>query len=245
MLDVWRAEQHGTAKTDWLDARLRFSFGSYQDPEQTGFSDIQLLNDDRVVGGGGFAEHSHQDQEVFSYVVEGQLAHKDSMGYSSVVPAGDVLIMSAGTGIRHSEFNHSASEPVRFLQIWMTPARTGVAPRYQQQHFEAADKQGRLRLILSPDGEADSLTIGQDARIYAGLFDDGEAAELHLVPNRYGYVQIVNGTIDLNGVTLSEGDGVKVRGEERLSFSRGRNAEVLVFDLRPIEQSGPAAPPPG
>jgi redox-sensitive bicupin YhaK (pirin superfamily) len=235
MLEIRRAEEHGVGKTDWLDARIRFSFGPYQDPEQVGFSDLRLLNDDRVKGGGGFAEHAHQDTEVFSYVVEGVLAHKDSMGLGSAVKPGEVLTMSAGTGITHSEFNGSQTEPVRFLQIWMAPDRTGVAPRYHQRYFAPEEKRGRLRLIISPDGADGSLPFYQDTRIYAGLLDGAESATLQLPANRYAYVQVVRGEVALNGERLKEGDGVKVRRETLLTLSDGRDAEVLVFDLRPLE----------
>jgi hypothetical protein len=235
MLEIRRAEEHGVGRTDWLDARIRFSFGPYQDPEQVGFSDLRLLNDDRVKGGGGFAEHAHQDTEVFSYVVEGTLAHKDSMGYGSSVKPGEVLTMSAGTGITHSEFNGSPTEPVRFLQIWMAPDRKGVAPRYSQRFFAPEEKRGRLRLIISPDGADGSLPFYQDTRIYAGLFDGAESATLPLGDDRYAYVQVVRGEISLNGSRIKEGDGVKVRHEPEIRVSEGFDAEVLVFDLRPQE----------
>jgi redox-sensitive bicupin YhaK (pirin superfamily) len=236
MLEIRRSDDRGVGKLDWLDARFTFSFGPYNDPEQIGFSDLKLLNDDRVKGGGGFATHEHKDMEVFSYVLSGALQHQDSMGGGSVVPAGDVLTMSAGTGITHSEFNHSKSEPVHFLQIWMLPDRKGVTPRYGQRHFSGEEKRGRLRLIISPDGRDESLSFYQDTRVYAGLFDGDERAELRLDADRYAYVHVIRGSVALNGTPLNDGDGVRVRGERRLILSDGHQAEVLVFDMRPLER---------
>ena len=236
MLEIRRSDDRGVGKLDWLDARFTFSFGPYKDPEQIGFSDLKLLNDDRVKGGGGFATHEHKDMEVFSYVLSGALQHQDSMGGGSVVPAGDVLTMSAGTGITHSEFNHSQTEPVHFLQIWMVPDRKGVTPRYGQRHFSEAEKRGRLRLIISPDGRDESLSFYQDTRVYAGLFDGHERAELPLADDRYAYVHVIRGSVRLNGTPLDEGDGVRVRGEQQLTLSDGDQAEVLVFDMRPLER---------
>jgi redox-sensitive bicupin YhaK (pirin superfamily) len=237
MLELRKSEDRGVGKLDWLDARFTFSFGPYKDPNQVGFSDLRLLNDDRVKGGGGFATHEHKDTEVFSYVLDGALEHKDSMGEGSVVPAGDVLMMSAGSGITHSEFNHSQTDPVRFLQIWMATNRKGATPRYGQRSFPVEDKRGRLCGILAPEGEAIGRAMPwyADARVYAGLFDGPESAELPLAPDRFAYVHVIRGGVTLNGTPLGEGDGVRVRHEPRLRFSDGRDAEVLVFDLRPRE----------
>jgi len=235
MLELRKSDDRGVGKLDWLDARFTFQFGPYTNPAQVGFSDLRLLNDDRVTGGGGFAEHEHKDTEVFSYVLEGALAHKDSMGDGSVVRAGDVLTMTTGTGITHSEFNHSQTEPVRFLQIWMSAHRKGVAPRYAQQHFSAAEKRGRMRLIISPDGREGSLRFENDARVFAGLLDGAERAEVDLGPGRYAYVHVIRGSVRVNGTLLEEGDGARVRNEETLAFSDGRDAEALVFDMRPLE----------
>lgn len=235
MLEIRRSEDRGVGKLDWLDARFTFSFGPYNNPEQIGFSDLKLLNDDRVKGGGGFATHEHKDMEVFSYVLSGALQHQDSAGGGSVVPAGDVLTMSTGTGVTHSEFNHSKTDPVHFLQIWMLPDRKGVAPRYGQRHFPGEEKRGRLRLIISPDGRDESLSFYQDTRVYAGLFDGAELAELQLDADRYAYVHVIRGRVTLNGTPLNEGDGVRVRGERQLTLTDGHNAEVLVFDMRPRE----------
>jgi redox-sensitive bicupin YhaK (pirin superfamily) len=238
MLEIRKSSDRGIGKLDWLDARFTFSFGPYQDPTQVGFSDLKLLNDDRVKGGGGFATHEHKDTEVFSYVLSGALEHKDSMGEGSVVPAGDVLMMSAGSGITHSEFNHSKTEPVHFLQIWMGTPRKGVAPRYAQRSFGAAEKRGRLCPILVPEGEraGQAMPWYADARAYAGLFDPGESTELGLGSDRYAYVHVVRGRVRLNGTQLEDGDGVRVRHERALRISDGEGAELLVFDLAPKER---------
>jgi quercetin 2,3-dioxygenase len=237
MLEIRKSSDRGVGKLEWLDARFTFSFGPYKDPEQVGFSDLRLLNDDLVKGGGGFGTHEHKDTEVFSYVLSGALEHKDSMGQGSVVPAGDVIMMSTGSGITHSEFNHSATEPVRFLQIWVAPSRNGLTPRYAQRHFSAADKRGRLLPILVPDGEAANGAMAwyADARVYAGLLTGGESAAVELVKDRYAYVHVIAGHVTVNGTRLEEGDGARVRHERRLVFSDGADAELLVFDLPPRE----------
>jgi quercetin 2,3-dioxygenase len=238
MFEVRRAIQRGVAEYGWLSSRHTFSFGNYQDAEQTGFSDLLVINEDRVIGGRGFGQHSHRDMEIFSYVLDGALEHRDSMGTGAVIRPGDVQLMSAGIGVAHSEFNHSATEPVHFLQIWIVPNRRGVAPQYQQAHFSQESKRGRLKMIISPDGEDESLTIHQDVRVYAGLFDCAESHELLLPVRRHLYVHIARGTIFVNGIHLKEGDGLRVRGEPRITFSDGIRAEVLVFDLRAIESPG-------
>lgn len=238
MIEVRKAQDRGVANLGWLDSRHTFSFGNYHDPEQTGFSDLLVINDDRVQAGMGFGTHPHQDMEIFSYVLEGALEHKDSMGTGSVIHQGDLQMMSAGTGIRHSEFNHSKSELVHFLQIWLMPNQKHVQPRYQQVHFSAAEKRGRLRLIISPDGEQGSLSVYQDVWAYAGLFDGSESAALALGPDRYGYVHIACGSAEVNGIRLDEGDGARVRGEQTLTFTAGQNAELLVINLQPRELPG-------
>ena len=235
MLEIRPAGDRGLAKLGWLHSRHSFSFGSYYDPEQVGFSDLLVINDDQVQPGRGFDTHGHRDMEIFSYVLEGALEHKDSMGTGSVIRPGDVQMMSAGTGIRHSEFNASRQEPVHFLQIWIIPNRQGVTPRYQQQRFADAEKRGRLRLIISPDGAEGSLSVYQDARIYAGLFDGAERQVLTLPENRHAYVHVVRGALEVNGQRLSAGDGARLRQVRELTFAQGENAEVLVFDLRPVE----------
>ncbi|CAH1905539.1 Quercetin 2,3-dioxygenase [Candidatus Nitrotoga sp. HW29] len=236
MIEIRPAQHRGTANFDWLFSRHTFSFGNYYDPQQSGFSDLLVINDDIVQAGKGFNTHPHRDMEIFTYVIDGALAHKDSMGTGSAIKAGDVQLMSAGTGITHSEFNHSQTELVHFLQIWLVPDKKGVQPRYQQSHFSQAEKQGRLQLIISPDGTEKSLSVYQDVRVYAGCFNGDEQAQLTLVGNRYAYVHIVRGVLTVNGTVLNEGDGARIRNESLITLQQGQNAEVLVFDLRPNEQ---------
>jgi len=235
MVEVRKSSERGVAEFDWLKSRHSFSFGDYYDAKQQGFSDLLVINDDRVQPGTGFGMHGHRDMEIFSYVLDGALEHKDSMGTGAVIRPGDVQMMSAGTGVRHSEFNPSGSEIVHFLQIWIVPESKHVPPRYQQVHVADPDKRGRLRLIISPDGAQGSLSVYQDTRVYAGLLDGADAASLELAPRRYAYVHVARGSLEVNGVRLSEGDGARVRDERQLGFSGARSAEVLVFDLRPRE----------
>jgi redox-sensitive bicupin YhaK (pirin superfamily) len=235
MLELRKASDRGIAHFGWLHSHHTFSFGHYRDPQQQGFSELLVINDDRVQPAQGFGTHPHNNMEIFSYVLEGALAHKDSMGTGSVIYPGDVQLMSAGTGVRHSEFNHSDSEPVHFLQIWIVPRTKAVKPSYQERHFSDADKRGRLRLIISPDGADGSLSIHQDAQVYAGLFDGEEAATLDLGPQRHAYVHVARGSVELNGQQLGEGDGVRVRNEQVLTLRGGQQAEVLVFNLPPRE----------
>jgi len=236
MFEMRKSGDRGVGRLDWLSARFTFSFGPYQDPHQLGFSDLRLLNDDRVEPA-GFATHEHRDTEVFSYVLEGALEHKDSMGKGSVVPRGDVLMMSAGTGITHSEFNPSKTDKLRFLQIWMSADRKGAMPRYNQKHYGEKDKRGTLRQILGPEGRAPdgAMPWYVDCSVYCGLFDGAEKAELALGPNRYAYVHVINGRLKVNGTQFEDGDGARVRNERTLAFANGENAEILVFDLRPLE----------
>lgn len=235
MIELRRAAERGIADHGWLQSRHTFSFAHYYDPKQVGFSDLLVINDDRVIGGEGFGRHSHRDMEIFSYVLDGALEHRDSLGTGSVIRPGDVQLMSAGSGVSHSEYNASQTDKVHFLQIWIVPAQAGGTPRYQQEHFPAAQKRGRLRLVLSPDGAEGSLQIGQDARVYAGLFDGSEQAELPLGGQRHAYVHLARGSLSVNGQRLQAGDGLKLRQAERIAFSGGQDAEVLVFDLRPHE----------
>ncbi|ACQ92187.1 Pirin domain protein [Tolumonas auensis DSM 9187] len=235
MLELRPSAQRGNANFGWLQSQHSFSFGSYYDPEQLGFSDLLVINEDQVKPGKGFDTHGHRDMEIFSYVLEGALEHRDSMGTGSVIRPGDVQMMSAGSGIRHSEYNHSREELVHFLQIWIVPNRKGVEPRYQQQHFSAAEKRGKLRLIISPDGAEGSLSVYQDARVYAGLLDGEESQTFMLPENRYAYVHIARGSIDVNGERLSAGDGIRIRQEQQIALQNGEQAEVLLFDLRPNE----------
>lgn len=235
MMQVRKAADRGVADHGWLNSRHTFSFASYMDPSQIGFSDLRVINEDRVAPGQGFGKHPHRDMEIFSYVLEGALAHSDSMGTGSAIKPGDVQLMSAGSGVTHSEFNGSDEAPVHFLQIWIVPEHAGGAPVYQQRHFSDADKRGRLRLIISPDGRDESLRIQQDASVYAGLFDGDESATLTLDGDRHAYVHVARGSIELDGVKLQAGDGVRLRHARSLRLDAGDNAEVLVFDLRPQE----------
>lgn len=235
MLEIRPAAERGLANFGWLYSQHSFSFGSYYDPQHMGFSDLLVINDDRVRQGRGFDTHPHRDMEIFSYVLEGALEHKDSMGTGSVIRPGDVQMMSAGSGVRHSEYNASREEPVHFLQIWIVPDRKGVAPRYQQRHFSAAEKRGKLRLIISPDGADGSLSVYQDARVYAGLFDGAEQQRFELAENRFAYIQVARGALTVNGQRLSAGDGARLRNVREIDFSGGEDAEVLLFDLRPRE----------
>lgn len=235
MLELRAANARGVADLGWLYSLHTFSFGDYYDPDQMGFSDLRVINEDRVQPVRGFGTHPHQDMEIFSYVLEGALEHRDSMGTGSVIRPGDVQIMSAGSGITHSEYNPSAYELAHFLQIWIVPDRLRVTPRYQQRHFDAAEKRGCLRLIISPSGENESLSVYQDVRVYAGLFDGAEQFTLHLPENRYAYAHVARGSLELNGQYLSAGDGMRIRNERELRFDHGQVAEVLVFDLRTQE----------
>jgi len=234
-MEIRRADDRGLANFGWLHSRHTFSFGSYFDPQQVGFSDLLVINDDHVSPGRGFDTHGHRDMEIFSYVLEGGLQHRDSMGTGSVIQPGDVQMMSAGTGVLHSEFNASREKLVHFLQIWIVPDRKGVVPRYQQRHFTPDEKRGRLRLIISPDGADGSLSVYQDVRVYAGLFDGDERQALQLPQGRYAYVHVATGSIEVNGERLGEGDGARLRNPGEIHLSGGRAAEVLLFDLRPNE----------
>lgn len=233
MLEIRPADARGGQQLDWLRSRHSFSFGSYQDPRHMGFSDLRVINEDWVQPGRGFATHPHRDMEIFTYILEGTLAHQDSMGNGSHIQPGDVQMMSAGTGITHSEFNPSSTKVVHLLQIWILPERLGVTPRYQQAHFTSDEKRGRLRLIISPDGALGSLSVYQDTRVHAGLFDGSETTTLELGPERHAYVQVARGALNLNGQRLTAGDGARLRDETRLEIGAGQDAEVLVFDLRP------------
>ncbi len=232
MIEPRKAADRGVGEHGWLSSRHTFSFAHYYDPKHVGFSDLRVINDDRVAPGGGFGTHPHRDMEILSYVLEGALEHRDTIGNGSVIRPGDVQMMSAGTGIAHSEYNHSRTEGVHFLQIWILPERQGLRPEYQQAHFPEADKRGRLRLILSRDGREGSLRLNQDAAVYAGLFDGDESDELTLAPGRVAYVHLARGALRVNGVSLEAGDGLRAVAEDALTFDGGDGAEVLVFDLR-------------
>lgn len=235
MFELRKAQDRGISDQGWLKSQHTFSFAHYYDPKQVGFSDLLVINDDRVAANQGFGSHPHHNMEIFSYVLDGKLAHQDSMGNGSVIQPGDVQLMSAGTGVLHSEMNPQTDHEVHFLQIWIVPARKGSKPNYQQVHFSHEDKRGKLRLIISPNGEGNSLLINQDIHVYAGLFNDNEKAMLKLADNSYAYVHLATGELSLNGIELHAGDGVRVRHEQVLNFTAGKNAEVLVFDMRPSE----------
>jgi redox-sensitive bicupin YhaK (pirin superfamily) len=233
MLTLRRAEERGRANFGWLDSRHSFSFGHYFDEKHMGFGPLRVINDDRVVGGGGFPTHPHADMEIISYVLEGGLEHKDSLGTGSVVKPGDVQRMSAGSGVRHSEFNASRNDPVHFLQIWIIPERRGIEPSYEQKTFSDADKRGRLRLVGSRDGRDGSVTIHQDVDFYATVLGDGDTVAHELKPGRVAWVQVARGTVTLNGEQLYSGDGVAVEEAGKLVLTGTSEAEVLVFDMTP------------
>jgi len=232
MQDVIRSAERGLADHGWLQSRHSFSFADYFDPRRMGFGVLRVINEDRIAPGTGFGTHGHRDMEILSYVLEGELAHKDSMGTGSVIRPGDLQRMSAGTGVQHSEFNHAKDAQTHFLQIWLLPSEKGIKPGYEQAHFADAEKRGRLRLIASPDGADGSVTVHADARLYAGLFDGSERAELALAPDRVAYVHLVRGALTVNGQALAAGDALQVqKAKEGLRLEAGTAAEVLVFDL--------------
>ena len=233
MLTIRRSEDRGQADHGWLNSRHSFSFADYHDPAHMGFGNLRVINEDRIAAGTGFGTHGHRDMEIVSYVLEGALAHQDSMGNGTAIVPGEVQRMSAGTGVRHSEFNHAKDAATHFLQIWLLPDRTGIAPGYEQKAFGDDEKRGRLRLVASPDGRDGSVTVHADASIYAGLFDGDEAAELKLDPARLAYVFVVRGELEVNGQALRAGDALALKQEQRVQVRRGQRAEVLVFDLAP------------
>ncbi|NJK50502.1 pirin family protein [Candidatus Gracilibacteria bacterium] len=221
----------GHSQIGWLDSYHTFSFGSFQDPDRMGFRHLRVINEDRVVPGAGFATHSHRDMEIISYVLEGALEHKDSLGNGTIIKPGEVQIMSAGTGITHSEFNPSETEAVHFLQIWIIPDEKNLSPRYEQQYFSPEERQSKLRLVVSPDGREGSVTIHQDVYLYASLLKPDNTLTYQIPSSRYGWVQIAQGVATLNGQELRAGDGVQINGEEKLEISTNVGAEVLLFDL--------------
>ncbi len=231
MADIRRADERGYADHGWLRSYHSFSFADYFDPAHVEFGPLRVINEDRVVPDAGFGTHGHRDMEIISYVLEGELAHKDSTGTSSVIRPGDVQRMSAGRGVMHSEFNGSHDQPVHFLQIWIQPNVRGIAPEYEEKRFEPAAKRGRLRLIASPDAADGSVLIHQDARVYAGLFDGAERATLDVAPGRLIYVHVARGSITANGESLQAGDALKLTDATRLDLAQGSAAEALVFDL--------------
>lgn len=231
MMTLRRSEDRGQADHGWLKSFHSFSFADYQDPAHVGFGALRVINEDRVQPGMGFGAHGHRDMEIISYVLEGELEHQDSLGNGSVIRPGNVQRMSAGTGVRHSERNPSASQGVHFLQIWIEPAVRGIDPGYEEKHFDAAARRGRLRLVASPDGREGSVTIHQDALVHVALLDGAEAAVHALAPGRRAYVHVARGEVSVNGQALRAGDALKATGEREIRLSEGRDAEVLLFDL--------------
>jgi redox-sensitive bicupin YhaK (pirin superfamily) len=229
MLTVRKSQDRGYADHGWLKSFHSFSFAGYYDPEFMGWGNLRVINEDRIAPGTGFGTHGHRDMEIISYVLEGNLAHKDSMGNVKGIPPGDVQRMSAGSGVLHSEFNHAAGQQTHFLQIWIEPNVRGIAPSYEQKTFVSDDKRGRLRLVASPTGEEGSVTLHADARLYAGLFDGDEDATLTLDAQRKAYVHLVKGELEVNGQTLTGGDAAMITAEGELKIAKGKDAEVLVF----------------
>jgi len=231
MLQIRHSEERGAANHGWLNSHHSFSFGSYHDPLHMGFGPLLVINEDRVTPGQGFGTHGHRDMEIISYVLDGALEHKDSMGTGSVLHYGDVQRMSAGSGVRHSEFNHSATDGLHFLQIWIQPNVTGIAPSYEEKHFTPESKRGKLRLIASSDGRQGSVLIHQDAAIYASILQEGEQAEHALDEGRIAYVHLIRGSLVVNGTPLKAGDALKLTQEAAVTLTQAEDAEVLVFDL--------------
>lgn len=231
MMKIRRSHERGGADHGWLKTRHSFSFADYYDPQWMGWGNLRVINEDHIAPGTGFGTHGHRDMEIVTYVLSGELAHKDSLGNGASIPPGDVQRMSAGRGILHSEFNHAPNQTTHLLQIWILPSRQGIEPGYEQKGFVEAEKRGRLRLVASPDGSDGSVTIHADARLYAGLFDAGESAELLLDPKRKTYVHAVRGSLVANGEKLAAGDALLMDGEATLTLADGEEAEVLVFDL--------------
>jgi quercetin 2,3-dioxygenase len=231
MMEIRRGRERGHARHGWLESYHSFSFADYYDPAHMGYGALRVINEDRVQPGTGFGTHGHRDMEIISYVLEGALAHQDSMGNGSSIVPGDVQRMSAGRGVTHSEFNHEKNAVTHFLQIWIEPSARGIAPGYEQKHFDAAAKRGRLRLVASPDGADGSVTIHQDARVYAGLFDGAERAVQRLAPGRKAYLHLARGKLTVNGTPLEAGDALKASGVADIVLENGAAAEALLFDL--------------
>jgi len=231
MNEIRRSNERGFADHGWLKSFHTFSFADYFDPEHVEFGPLRVINEDRVQAGAGFGTHGHRDMEIISYVLEGELAHKDSMGNGSTLRPGDVQRMTAGTGVRHSEFNPNSAKPVHFLQIWIQPAERNIEPGYEEKRFTPGEKRGRLRLIVSPDRADGSLLIHQDARLYAGLFTGTERADLKVAQGRRIYVHVARGALKANGVALAAGDALRISDAAQLTLCDAQDAEVLVFDL--------------
>lgn len=232
MLTLRKSQERGYADHGWLKSFHSFSFADYYDPRHMGFASLRVINEDRIAPGAGFGTHGHRDMEIISYVLDGAMEHRDSMGNGSIIRPGNVQRMSAGRGVMHSEYNPSQTEEGHFLQIWISPAQTGVQPSYEEKHFSREDKLGRLRLLASPDGVDGSVTIHQDAKLYAGIFDGEAEAQLALATGRSAYVFVARGAISANDQPLQQGDALMLVNEPVLSLQAGQGAEVLVFDLR-------------
>jgi len=231
MIELRKSEQRGVARLGWLYSRHSFSFGEYYDPQHVRFGPLRVINEDQVQPGRGFGTHGHRDMEIISYVLSGELTHKDNMGNGSVIRPGDVQRMSAGTGITHSEFNPSSTELVHFLQIWIEPSQRGFTPSYEQLHIDSVAKQGVLRVIASPDGRDGSVHLHQDALIYASVLGSDDHIELTLQRNRRAYVHVARGAVNVNGMRLLGGDALKISEESQLIFDQAEDAELLLFDL--------------
>jgi quercetin 2,3-dioxygenase len=230
MISLRPADQRGHAQFGWLDSYHSFSFGDYHDPRHMGFRALRVINEDRVEPGRGFGTHSHRDMEIISYVLDGALEHKDSMGTGSVISPGDVQRMTAGTGVSHSEFNHSRTDPVHFLQIWILPERPRLSPSYEQKSFSREERQGKLRVVAARDGQGGAVTVHQDVTLYAALLDVGERVA-HTIERGHAWVQVARGAVTVNGTTLRAGDGAAVSDETSLEIAATERAEILVFDL--------------
>ena len=231
MIHIRKSDERGHANHGWLDTRFTFSFAHYHDPKHVRFRTLRVMNDDRVAGGGGFPMHPHRDMEIVTYVLEGALEHRDSMGNGSVIKPGEIQYMSAGTGVTHSEFNASETEPVHLYQIWMFPEKQGLKPTYGQKNFSEAEKRGKLRLLVSPDGRDGSVKIRQDNDLYATVLGAGRTVKHDLKPGRHAYVQVARGSVTLNGSKLDEGDGAAISNEKAVQLAGVKDAEVLLFDL--------------
>ncbi|MES2586807.1 MAG: pirin family protein [Pseudomonadota bacterium] len=233
MLTLRKAQDRGYADHGWLKSFHSFSFAGYYDPQFMGWGNLRVINEDRVAAGMGFGKHGHRNMEIISYVLSGELAHEDSMGNIKGIPPGDVQRMSAGTGVTHSEFNHAKDQTTHFLQIWIEPNVAEITPSYEQKSIPPADKQGKLCLIASPDGAGNAVKIHADAKLYAGLFNGTESAQLNLESNRKAYVHLIRGELQINGISLHGGDALLIEDLAEILISSGKNAEVLVFDLSP------------
>ena len=235
MLTIRKSEDRGHADHGWLQSRFSFSFAEYHDPAHIHFGPLRVINDDYIAPGQGFGTHGHKDMEIVTYVLEGAVAHKDSLGNAGNIVPGEVQRMSAGRGIMHSEFNPNVGQRTHLLQIWIIPDRTGGSASYEQKAYDASEKRGKLRLVASPDGAEGSVTIQQNARMYAGLFDVGESSTHTLAAGRLAYVHVARGAVTVNGVALNEGDAIKIENEASVRIDKGSEAEVLLFDLPPLQ----------